>query len=184
MSLSEEKKQVAQIRPRNQSFLLLNNIAKDANFGFLIRTANAFGAIPLIVGRKRYSRGGAAAGTSRTPVLHFPALDAAIDFARGKDCEICGIEILPSARPVSEHPFQRSTLFIAGNEGEGLSDKQKAACDSFVYIPQFGNAVSLNVNLATGIVLHHYATWAGYAETPRRGEKFHSANWPIHQRSG
>ena len=162
----------ASIRPEKQSFLVLNNVAKDANFGFLIRTANAFGAVPIIVGRKRYSRGGACAGTSRTPVIHFVSLDQAIEFGQKQDCDICGIEIVENAKSVIDKPFKRSTLFIVGNEGEGLNERQKAACDSFVYIPQFGNAVSLNINLATGIVLHHYATWAGYQETPRVGEKF------------
>lgn len=166
------KVQLPQIRPENQSYLILNNVAKESNFGFLIRTANAFGAIPIVVGRRRYSRGGAAAGTSRTPVFHFVSLTEAVEFVREKGCDICGIEILDQAQPIVEHPFRKPTAFIIGNEGEGMNDRQKSVCDFFVYVPQFGNAVSLNVNLATGIVLHHYATWARYDEAPRFGEKF------------
>lgn len=155
---------------------MLNNIAKDSNFGFLIRTANAFGAVPIVVGRKRYSRGGACAGTHRTPILHFISLEEAIAYGKQNGCEVCGIEIVDQAKPVVDHPFNGSTLFIVGNEGEGLSEKQKSFCDFFTYIPQFGNAVSLNINLATGIVLHHFATWAGFAETSRKGEKFCAQN--------
>lgn len=166
------KNQIPEIKTENQSYLVLNNVAKAANFSFLIRTANAFGAIPVIVGRKRYSRGAAAAGTSRTPVLHFITMDQAIAFGKERQCDICGIEIMPNAVSISESPFKRSTLFIVGNEGEGLSDRQKSFCDFFTYIPQFGSAVSLNINLAAGIVLHHYATWARYEEAPRAGEKF------------
>ena len=42
---------------------------------------------------------------------------------------------------------------MMGNEGEGLSKKQIGMCDQLVYIPQYGSAVSLNVNVAAGIVL-------------------------------
>jgi tRNA G18 (ribose-2'-O)-methylase SpoU len=45
-----------------------------------------------------------------------------------------------------------------------MSDKQKSVCDGFIYIPQYGaGTASLNVNVATGIILHRYATW--WAET-------------------
>ena len=47
-----------------------------------------------------------------------------------------------------------------------------ALCDELVYVPQHGSAVSLNVNVATAIVLHHFAQWAQYAETPREGNQF------------
>ena len=41
----------------------------------------------------------------------------------------------------------------------GLNDKQKLICDEFVYIPQYGDGTaSLNVNVATSIVLHEYTT--------------------------
>ena len=40
----------------------------------------------------------------------------------------------------------------------GLNDKQKLICDDFVYIPQYGDGTaSLNVNVATSIVLHEFS---------------------------
>lgn len=51
---------------------------------------------------------------------------------------------------------------MLGNEGQGLSPRQMALCDSFVYIPQYGaGTASLNVAVACSIVLHHFALWAG-----------------------
>ena len=49
---------------------------------------------------------------------------------------ICGVEIVPEAVPVHTHPFKGSTAIMMGNEGTGMSDKQIAACDHFVYIQQ------------------------------------------------
>lgn len=53
-------------------------------------------------------------------------------------------------------------------QGQGLNERQLALCDSFLYIPQYGNGTaSLNVAVAASIVLHHFALWAGYPERPR-----------------
>lgn len=50
-----------------------------------------------------------------------------------------------------------------------MNERQKAMCDYFVYIPQFGTGTaSLNVNVAASIVMHHFADYAGYEEAPRQ----------------
>ena len=138
----------------------------------LIRTANAFGAIPIAVGKKDYSRCGATARTRRTKVLHFYTLDEAIEHVRSLGCTLIGVEIDSSSHPVSNQPFTGSSAFMMGNEGEGLTTKQIAMCDSLVYIPQYGDAVSLNVNVAAGVVLHQFAVWAGFNESRRVDNKY------------
>jgi SpoU rRNA Methylase family len=90
-----------------------------------------------------------------------------------KGCKIVGIEIVEGASPIESHPFEGNTAFILGNEGDGLSSKQMALCDSFVYIRQFGSGTaSLNVAVASSIILHHFALWAGFKERDREGFKF------------
>ena len=154
------------------SYLILFNIAKPINFGNLIRTANAFGAEPICVGKKDFSRCGATGGTRLTKVHHFYTLHEACRFVRSKGCRILGVEIHAEAESIVAHPFRGSTAFMMGNEGEGLSEKQIRLCDQIVYIPQHGSAVSLNVNVAAGIVLHHFATWAQFEQTEMQSNKF------------
>ena len=154
------------------SYLILFNIAKHQNFGNLIRTANAFGSQPVCVGKKDFSRCGATGGTRLTKVQHFYTLHAACRFVRSQGCKIYGVEINPDATSIVEQPFTGSSAFMMGNEGEGLSAKQIGMCDQLVYIPQHGSAVSLNVNVAAGIVLHHFAAWAKFQQTELRGNKF------------
>ena len=101
---------------------------------------------------------------------------------RGRGVAICGIEITPDAAPVQSHPFRGPTAFLAGSEGEGLCDAHKALCDHFVYVPHYGTGTaSLNVTVATSIVLHHFGVWAGYAEAPRQAgrDKFVVAALPA-----
>lgn len=62
---------------------------------------------------------------------------------------------------------------------QGLSSGQKRLCDSFVYIPQYGDGTaSLNVAVAASITLHHFALWAQYEERARDGEKYVVAERP------
>lgn len=98
--------------------------------------------------------------------------------ARG--ARVLGVEIEDGAVAVDAPGggvFTGPTAFILGNEGSGLSKAQMAICDGFVYIPQYGpGTASLNVATAAGIVLHRFASWAGYAERPRTGNKFDVAD--------
>lgn len=58
-------------------------------------------------------------------------------------------------------------------QGTGLSDVQRAVCDRYIYIPQYGpGTASLNVTVAASIVLHQFAVWAGFTERSRCGAKF------------
>ncbi|MEM9940131.1 MAG: TrmH family RNA methyltransferase [Planctomycetota bacterium] len=159
-----------------QSYLIIHNVSKDSNFGYLIRTANAMGSQIIMVGRKNFGKGGAVGQTRNTPVQHFLALQDAAAHVKKLGCDIVGIEIMPESNPIGSLPFTRSTAFMFGNEGEGLVKSQRKLCDSFVYVPQFGTAVSMNVNAATAIVLHRFAEWAGFQETARDGYQFRSGS--------
>mmetsp|Transcript_17522 Transcript_17522/g.17469 ORF Transcript_17522/g.17469 Transcript_17522/m.17469 type:complete len:121 (+) Transcript_17522:230-592(+) len=80
---------------------------------------------------------------------------------------------MDSSRNVWNSPFNKSTAFILGNEGTGLSDIEKSICDYFIYIPQYrSNTESLNVSVAAGIVLSHFAHFANFVESSREGEKY------------
>lgn len=162
----------------HRSFLILFNVAKRSNFGFMIRSCNAFGTEPVVIGKTKYNTVGAVGGTRRTPVHHFYTLPEGIEFVRSQGCRIYGIEIMPDARSVSEEPFRGPTAFMVGNEGAGLLPAQTKWCDDFIYIPQYGSAVSLNVSVAAGIILHRFAEWAGRTECPRGGLRFLSDETP------
>jgi tRNA G18 (ribose-2'-O)-methylase SpoU len=64
-------------------------------------------------------------------------------------------------RSIIENPFEVSIALMPGNEGTGLSDRQKSVVDYFVYIPQYGHGTaSLNVTVATTMVMHRYVCWS------------------------
>lgn len=47
-------------------------------------------------------------------------------------------------------------VLVMGSESHGISDKIKDTLDSKIKIPQFGQTESLNVAMATGILLAEY----------------------------
>ena len=49
-----------------------------------------------------------------------------------------------------------AVALVLGNEGNGVSEKILALTDQNLYIPIFGEAESLNVAVAAGILLYHF----------------------------
>ncbi|MBA0749608.1 hypothetical protein Gogos_003511 [Gossypium gossypioides] len=143
-----------------ESYVVVHNIAKRHNVGTLARSATAFGVTELIlVGRRDFNAFGSHGSTSHLRFRHFHSLTDARLFLKEKDCDICGVEITEDAVSIIDHPFKKSTAFLLGNEGTGLSAKECEICDFFVYIPQYGGGTaSLNVTVAASIVLHHFGS--------------------------
>ena len=80
---------------------------------------------------------------------------------------LLGIEIMDTAKSVHDpSAFQQRMALMPGNEGTGLSPAQKAVCNGYVIIPQYGTATaSLNVHVATCVVLYRYTCWLPNTES-------------------
>lgn len=133
-----------------------------------------------VIGDRSFATHGSHGSDIYLAYRHFPTLEACCTWLRTEQhARIIGVEITDTAEPVQRHPFTTATAFMMGNEGTGLSPKQLALCDSFVYIPQHGRGTaSLNVNVAAAIVLHRFASWAQLPEAPRSGFKYELADRP------
>lgn len=145
-------------------YLLIHNISKLNNVIQLIKLAFAYGLMPVIVGCQAFRpaaervllEGGV------TSPEHFERLEEAKETLQ---IHLVGIEIDPSAVPVHQFrpPLSVPLAFLPGNEGTGLTSRQRGLVDAFVFLPQFGRGTaSLNVHVATTLVLHE--VW-----TQRRG---------------
>lgn len=164
-----------------ECYIIVHNVAKKHNIGTLARSATAFGTAKIcLVGSRHYNTFGSHGSAAHVALAYFASLDECCAWLRiERGCQIIGVEITDEAKAVNTHPFYGNTAFMIGNEGTGLSANQLKLCDSFVYIPQHGEGTaSLNVTVATSIVLHHFAIWAGYSETSRHGFKFDVAPPP------
>lgn len=140
-------------------FLIIYNISKKHNVGSIIRSAAAMNVSEVwVIGKKKLASFGNQGTAKRVVYRYFDNVPALKSYATELKVQILGIEILESAKSVWDFPFVGSTAFVMGNEGTGLSNQEKEMCDGFVYIPQYqSNTESLNVSVAAGIVLNHFA---------------------------
>ena len=172
----EECEWTGQSSGEPQCYFLVHNIAKKHNVGTIARCATAFGVRSVVlIGAKSYNTFGCKGSSNHVDFVHYPTLaDARVGLMERQGVtKILGVEICDGAVPIETHPFDERTAFIAGNEGDGLTKQQKAICDGFVYIRQHGpGTASLNVAVASALVVHQFALWAGYRERAREGEKF------------
>ena len=143
--------------PDSQQYLIIAHISKKNNVNTLLKTAPAFNFIPIVVGMEKI-----VGGVQETPgCLRFQRLDECVAFLKELGVPIVGIEIMAESTSILSDPFTRSMALMPGNEGTGLNDRQKSVCDGFLYIPQYGNGTaSLNVAVATTVVLQRYFLWA------------------------
>lgn len=158
----------------SDSYLVIHNVQARGNFGTLLRNAAAFGVrTVLVVGAEKLKTFGNQGTLNHLDLLYFTRLDDAVAWLGERGIELLGVEIVDHAEAIHTHPFRGPTAFMLGNEGSGMTEKQKRACSRFVYIPQYGKATaSLNVAVAGGICLHHFGLWSHAEETAREGEKF------------
>ena len=52
---------------------------------------------------------------------------------------------------------KKDVMLLMGNESKGISDELLALCSDTICIPRIGKAESLNVAMATSILLYEYA---------------------------
>lgn len=147
---------VADLDTRRHPFhVAIENFAHDLNIGSVIRTANAFNAEAVhIVGRKRWNRRGAMV-TDRYLHVHHHANAAELHaWAQQAGLPLIGIDNLPGAVPLETFDLPERCVMLLGQEGDGLSDDARAACDAVLSIAQFGSTRSINAGAAAAIAMH------------------------------
>jgi tRNA G18 (ribose-2'-O)-methylase SpoU len=152
---------VADLDTRRHGFhVAIENWQHDFNIGTIVRTANAFLAAEVhIVGNRRWNRRGAMVTDRYQHVRHHPGVAdlAAYLHARPEGpVPLLGIDNLPGSAHLETMEIPRRVCFLFGQEGPGLSDAARAACDGTFSIAQFGSTRSINASAAAAIAMHSW----------------------------
>lgn len=139
------------------NFLVIANISKRNNVLDLLYTASAYGLTALVVKSPRIEVDSI---VTQFGGQVFQSLDEVCSFLNSRKIPLMGIEIMKESIDICDFSFNNDGsngfAFMPGNEGTGLSKKQKDICNGFIFIPQYGHGTaSLNVNIATSIVLYY-----------------------------
>jgi len=143
------------------NWLILDNVQDPGNVGTMIRTADAAGFTGVFLGTGTadlYSS--KVLRSMQGSNFHLPIVEGAIpefiEVLRVQDVKIYGTELNKDALAytnINTYP----AAFILGNEGQGVQKDLLAVTDQNVYIPIYGEAESLNVAIAAGILMYHAA---------------------------
>lgn len=147
------------IRPSGQDvWVALDRVRDPGNLGTVIRTADAVGAKgvilvgettdPFSIETVRATMGSIFA----VPVARANA-EAFLQWRKGFAGLVVGTHLKGAVDYRSVDYAGRPVLLLMGNEQQGLPDTLAEACDRLVRIPQAGRADSLNLAVATGVML-------------------------------
>jgi 23S rRNA (guanosine2251-2'-O)-methyltransferase len=161
--------------------VMLDQVTDPHNFGAILRSACAFGAIGVIVQRRHTPEiNGLIAKTACGAADHIPVAYES-NLARSiEQCKDAGFTVIgldergaplnarPSAQAEGPVPTERAPrvkpegpshiLLVLGAEGPGLRRLVREGCDRLVSLPTHAPIASLNVSNAAAVALYHFAT--------------------------
>jgi tRNA G18 (ribose-2'-O)-methylase SpoU len=135
----------------------VENWQHDLNIGTVVRNANAFLAEAVhIVGHRRWNRRGAMVTDRYQHVLHHPTVDDLLAWAAQAKLPLVGVDLLPGSQPLPQASLPRECILVFGQEGPGLSEAMRGACEQILHIPQYGSTRSINAGVASGIAMYEW----------------------------
>jgi 23S rRNA (guanosine2251-2'-O)-methyltransferase len=145
------------------ALLILGEVQDPHNVGAVIRSAAAFGIKGVLIPPHNQAPvTGAVVKVSagmafRIPLVTISNVNTVIRDLQKDGFWVYGLEGEGSTTSTVSEKFTRPTVFVLGNEGSGLREKTKEACDELISVPIHPQCESLNAAAATAIVL---ATWS------------------------
>ena len=149
---------VADLDSRRHTFhVAIENWQHDFNIGTIVRTANAFLAAEVhIVGNKRWNRRGAMVTDRYQHLKHHETVPELAAYLHERGVQLLGIDNLPGSAHLESMEIPQDVCFLFGQEGPGLSDQAREACDGTFSIAQFGSTRSINASAAAAIAMHSW----------------------------
>jgi 23S rRNA (guanosine2251-2'-O)-methyltransferase len=139
--------------------LLLDGIEDPQNLGGILRTAECAGVNGVFLPERRAvglteAVGKASAGAIEyVPVARATNLSRLIDQLKERNVWVVGTAA-DASTDYTAWDWTRASAIVMGSEGSGLHRLVREHCDALVRIPVLGNIESLNVSVATGIILY------------------------------
>jgi len=139
-------------------FLLLDGVEDPRNFGAVLRVADAGGVHGVVIQAYRSASLSpeavkASAGASEhIPIAMVPNIKNAI-----RDMKESGITIVGAEADAELLPWETDLsvplALVMGSEGGGMRKTVREQCDLLVRLPMRGKVNSLNVSVATGVII-------------------------------
>lgn len=149
---------VAKLRGEAPFVLLLDGVEDPGNLGAILRSADAAGVHGVVIPQRRaVGLTPAVVATSAGAIEHVlvarvPNVSQAIERFKAQGVWVIGADA-GAERTMYDVSLRPPVAIVAGGEGRGLSRLVRERCDLLVRIPMYGETASLNVSVATALVL-------------------------------
>lgn len=146
-------------KDNNPLYLILDSVQDPHNLGACIRTADAAAVTAIIIPKDRAVginetvRKVASGAVENVTVITVVNLVRAI-----KKIKDAGVWVVGADGEAQESIYDMNmkvpTAIIMGGEGKGMRESVQAECDYVASLPILGQIESLNVSVATGVILY------------------------------
>lgn len=153
-------------RGRAVRLLVLDGVQDPRNLGACLRTADAAGVDAVVVPQARAAKLTAAASKAATgaaetvPLLKAPNLARMLRWLKDAGVWVVGADAT-AGTSLYDTELAPPVALVLGGEGRGLRRLTRDLCDEVVAIPMVGEVASLNVSVASGIMLFELLRQAG-----------------------
>ena len=138
--------------------VLLDGVEDPHNLGAIIRTALAAGAHGVVIPERRAAgltdtvARASAGALAHLPIAKVTNLARSMEELKEAGYWLVGLDE-GGEKTYTEVDYTTPTGIVMGGEGQGLHDLTRKRCDFVVSLPTTGPVKSLNVSVATGVVL-------------------------------
>ncbi|ETI92855.1 MULTISPECIES: RNA methyltransferase [Streptococcus] len=157
-----QKEEVGLPELHQGKFLFLEDVQDPGNVGTMIRTADAAGFTGVIVSEKsadiyslktlRSMQG----SHFHLPIYRMP-LASFVEEAKKSNLPILATTLSRESKDYRELSSLENFVLVMGNEGQGISSVMAESADQLVHIGMKGQAESLNVAVAAGILMFYFS---------------------------
>jgi len=150
----------------NPLVLVMDGVQDPRNLGACIRTADAAGADAVVMARAgaagltAAARKAASGAAEWLPLADVGNVARVMGMMRGKGVWLLGAD-QEGGRAYDRADMVRPVGLVLGAEGGGLRRLTRDHCDELVRIPMLGGVTSLNVSVASAVLLYEAARQRG-----------------------
>lgn len=144
----------------NSLVLVLDGITDPHNLGAILRSADQFGVDLVVIPERRAVQANetvvkvSSGAAQYVPISVVTNLNREVEKLKSAGFWVYAADMAGDSS--YECQFSSRSVIVMGSEGSGISPLLRKNCDYVVSIPMRGHIDSLNVSVATGILLYEF----------------------------
>ena len=140
--------------------LVLDEVTDVQNLGAILRSADQFAVSLVLLPERRSAQINPTVVKISSGAAHWVPVSRVVNLNRELEVlKQAGFWVYGAALggdSLHQTTFTKRTVLVMGSEGKGISPMTEQLCDHLVTIPTAGHIDSLNVSVATGIMLYEF----------------------------